>query len=163
MDLQDIQLAKLNLIYKLKDIMNTNGFAVGSYSVEAQYPYNSTTNPNFPLIAVEVGPVVSKPIQLGSDNIKRCLFFIDVLAKTDSQRDDISDLIFDALDNYNLPFYDFNTGIPTAIGVYTGITQRGNIILGNVMMENIYPPINEQRNIYKHHKTIQVPGNLEIN
>lgn len=162
MQLQDTQLTKYSVIYFIKDLLYNAGFSTADYRVTNSYPYTSTSVSVMPLVVVDSGPAVAVPYQLSSVNVNRYMFFIDVFAKSDSQRDDVSDIIFDSLKEERIPIYDFNTGFPTIIGNYTGITEIGSLEMeGNPSMLDIHPSIEEAINMFQHHKLIQIRGDLK--
>ena len=158
MSMQKPRLADLNLVYKMHDIMLANGFTATRYKVLDSYPdmIDLDTDNIWPTVVVEMGPFFGRDVEIGSSQWPAMMFFIDILAKTDGQRDDLSYLIWNTLNEGNFTFYDFNSGFPT-IGAsvdYSGITTIGQFVAENLSITPLDPPGLTNIDGEKHHSII---------
>jgi len=148
--MQLFRLAGLCLVYKIKEILSNNDF---SYTVEPGYPPDSEmkTQQTWPLITVQTDNLFGRDIELGSNQWPACQVFIDIFANTDGQREDIAYTLWNSLNENNYTLYNFNSGFPSAVGDYSGISTLGEYATGTFTFYNIAPP--EETNIVglKHH------------
>ena len=79
---------------------------------------------------------------------------IDVFARTDSQRDDLTYILWEQLNEQNLTLYDFNSAFPAALGDYTGIPSLGEYYLGDLSVFNLSVPEDSVVEGLKHHSLI---------
>lgn len=148
------RLASLNLIYKIKEIMENNGFA--NYDVIEGYPNVLDENTAFtwPTIAIELDQFFGRDVEIGSNQWGGAKFTVDIFANTDSQRDDVSYIIWHSLnENYSI-LYDFNSGFPTVVGDYSGISTIGDWYTDKLTIFRIPPVVNSQVIGEKHHGLI---------
>jgi len=150
------RVADMNVIYKIREIMENNGFTSGKYQVVDGFPNESKLERGmiWPTIAVEIQLVFGKDVELGSEQWPALQISIDVLAKTDSQRDDIAYLIWRTMNEEIYTFYDFNSGFPVAVGNYAGITTNGDWSLDNMTITNLTPPNKTTVDGLQHHAFI---------
>lgn len=153
-----LRLGDLNLIYKIIDTMESNGFVNGRYQVIDGFP-NELDLENthiWPTISVEVEGMFGRSIELGSNQWPGCQVAIDVFAKTDSQRDDIGYILWKELNEGSFTLYDFNTGFPsTAGGVnYTGITVIGDWGMDQMSIFHLSSPPDTNVDGEKHHSVL---------
>lgn len=144
--MQLMRIADLNLNYKIQEIMEDNGFTSGTYRVYDGYPNEQDlkTSNIWPTIVVEIQNMFGRNVELGSRQWPTFQVIIDVLARTDSQRDDITYLLWNSLNEISFTLYDFNSGFPSTVGDYSGITTLGDWEIGNltsINLEPIYPGI----------------------
>jgi hypothetical protein len=126
---------------KIQEIMQANGFTAAEYSIQVGYPNESQIAAinKWPLITVESDNVIGFDAELGSRPWKSIRFFIDVLAKSNGQREDLAYLLWDSLNDSYIPYYNFNEGFPTVIGDYTGISKLGSILIEDMTINNVNP------------------------
>jgi len=86
-----------------------------------------------PTIAVDWRHIVLDPWELGnSQPVFDRAWYIDIIAKNKSQRDDFGYRILDALKT-NIPVYDYDMGFPPDVSP----TQLGCLIPDNVRLEEV--------------------------
>lgn len=151
-----MRLADLTAIYKVKDIMNEAGYSETQYSVIDGYPnfVDLDTEIAFPIITVELDNVFGRNVELGSKQWPAFRISIDVFARSDAQRDDLSYMIWRALNETDFTFYDFNSGFPTAIGNYTGIDTIGTIYFDKMTIAVLSPGDFTSTEGEKHHALV---------
>jgi len=71
-----------------------------------------TNPPDGPIVAVEMGAYQKDPYQIGPGRISRRNMIIHVFATSSSERDDLTEFIYDALYNRHLTVMDFREGEP---------------------------------------------------
>lgn len=149
----NFRLADLNLNYKLREILEDNGFTSSQYQVIDSYPNNIDWDASqvWPTVSVTIEGFFGRDVELGSGQWTTLHFAIDVFAKNDSQRDDLTYTIWKQLNEKSFTFYDFNSGFPTTVGDYSGITTIGDYNIENLTSIVIPPPA--QTNIVgeRHH------------
>lgn len=141
MALQPLRLAITNLYYYIQEIMQTNGFITSEYTITIGYPNEDelTKINTWPTIVVEAETMFGIDFELGSRQSKVIHFFIDVLAKSNGQKEDIAYFLWNSLNETYIPYYDFNTGYPTAVGDYSGITRSGSMYIDNLTANQVVP------------------------
>jgi len=153
-----MRLADLNLVYKVIEVMEANGFVNGKYQVIDGYPneIDLAAMNVWPTLSVEINSLYGRDVELGSKQWPGCQVAIDVFAKTDSQRDDIGYLLWNTLNEGSYVLYDFNTGFPsTASGVsYSGITPIGDWSLDQMTIFNLDSPSDTIVEGEKHHSLV---------
>lgn len=101
-------------------IAQTSVAATYSYSVVKVvqgFPEDQFINDYvWPIVSVEYSQTPRKPYALGGGFFKRPVFYIDILANSSSERDDLEELICKNL-KYELPLIDFSQGFRT---LFTG-------------------------------------------
>jgi len=82
---------------------------VPNITIKDAYPYNEVEQGTLtlPTVSIEHTQTIEEGLQLGDDWVRR-MWTIEVFAKTDTQRDEISELIYDSL-NVSVPIYDYVT------------------------------------------------------
>lgn len=161
-NMQKFRLADASLIYHLREMMETNGWTSGNYEVKDAYPDNIAEITKFPLLTVQTISVDSKPIQLGNRSTMNVTWAIDIFAKTDGQRDDVAQLLWDDLNESSINIYDFNDGFPAILGDYTGIGTLGTINFESINMSVIEPEAFTNTIAEKHHILVVVSGYMSI-
>lgn len=68
--------------------------------------------PAAPLVAVEMGPYRKDPLQLGPGRVAKRNVAIHVFSTSSSERDDLTEFLYDAFYNRHLPVFDFRKGEP---------------------------------------------------
>lgn len=154
--------ADLSLIFYLREVMENNGWGVDDYSVIDSYPTNLDTITKFPSVTVQSNVGDPFPIELGNRSTLKITWAVDVFAKGDGQRDDITYVIWDDLLDSRVALYDFNTGFPPTTGDYTGISTLGAIIFDDIFFEVIDPVEFSETIAEKHHSLIVASGYLSI-
>lgn len=152
----------MTLIYHLREVMENSGWGASDYSVIDSYPTNLDTITKFPSVTVQSNVGEGKPIEIGSQDALKLSWFIDIFAKGDGQRDDITFFIWDDLQDNQIVLYDFNTGFPPTTGDYSGISTLGKIHFDRVSFETIEPDEFSKTIAEKHHSMIIVSGYLSI-
>ena len=147
------RLADLHLVYKLQEIMQDNGFNSNQYRIIDGYPSDSDllTSELWPTLTVETDLLYGRNIELGSGDWPAVQFSIDVFAKTDGQRDDISYWIWESLNENDYILYNFNEGFPSSIGDYSGISSLGSWSVSSLTITNFTAPEDTILEGEKHH------------
>lgn len=156
------RLADASLNYHLQELMENNGWTSGNYEVVDAYPDNLDEIPKFPLISVQSIAADPRPVQIGYRAAKLVTWALDIFAKTDGQRDDIINIIWDDLSESQITIYDFNDGFPSTLGDYTGISTLGTVTFENITMSVIEPDEFTKTVAAKHHALIVVSGYLSV-
>jgi len=134
----------LSLVYKVRELMINNGYddnVIDAYLNDVDIERIDS----WPTIAITRGRYTGEDFELGSYQHKAAYFTIDVFANSKTQRDDITELLYDNLNEANVTFYDFDVKFPTTVGDYTGITRLGEFYIDNMSGSPIDPP--ERTNI----------------
>jgi len=161
-NMQRMRLADASLIYHLREMMEANGWTTGNYEVKDAYPDNLAEITKFPVLTVQTLSVDAKPIQIGSKSTMNVTWAIDIFAKTDGQRDDVAQLLWDELLDAQLNIYDFNNGFPATLGDYTGISTLGTINFESINMSVIEPETFTDTIAEKHHTLVVVSGYMSV-
>lgn len=150
-----LRLAHLSIIYKIKEIIENNGWVSGNYRVIDGYPNESELRDTiiWPTVSVGVGRLFGRDIELGSESWPAFMLEVDVFAITDSQRDDLSFILWKELNDNIYNLYDFNSAFPTTLGDYTGIPILGNYGLQNLSITPL-PPEDSTLDGLNHHSVI---------
>ena len=150
------RLADLNLNYKVQEILENYGFTSGKYKVYDGYlnELDLNTNHIWPTVTIEMGDLVGRNVELGSKPWKTLFFAIDVYARTDSQRDDVMNVLWDELNDTIFTLYDFNDGFPSSVGDYSGLTTIGSYSIEEVTGRPLIPPEGESVIGEKHHSIL---------
>ena len=154
--------ADIGLIYYLREVMENNGWASDAYSVIDSYPSNLDTITKFPTVTVQSNVGDPLAIELGQQSTLKITWSIDVFGKGDGQRDDITYIIWNDLQERRMTLYDFNTGFPPTTGDYSGISTLGAVIFDDISFEIIDPDEFSTTIAEKHHSLIVAPGYLSI-
>ena len=160
--MQKFRLADATLIFHLRELMENSGYTASQFSVNDSYPSNLDDITQFPAITVQSNVGEAFPIQLGNISTLRITWFIDIFAKGDGQRDDITYFIWNDLQENQIILYDFNTGFPPTTGDYTGISTLGKIHFDNVSFQTIEPDEFSRTIAEKHHSLVIASGYLSI-
>jgi len=112
------------------------------------------SNSIWPTVTVEIQLVFGKDVELGSEQWPAMQILVDVLAQTDSQRDDIAYLVWRTMNETIYLFYDFNSGFPATVGDYSGINVVGNWTIDNMTIANLTPPDKTTVRGLQHHALI---------
>lgn len=155
-NMQLARVADQNVVYKIREIIESLGFSSGDYQVIDGFPNESDLQDDmiWPTITVELKFIYGKDVELGSEQWPAAQILIDVLAKTNSQRDDISYTIWRTMNEEIYSFYNFNSGFPVAVGDYTGINNVGNWTIDNMTVTILTPPDKTTIEGLKHHALI---------
>lgn len=157
------RLSNLCIVYKIKELMeNTLGFSSANYIVRDRYPNEQSLKENsvWPLITVELIDLFGRDVELGSEAWPVYQVAIDVLANTDTQRDDITYILWKNLNNSINTLYNFNNAFPTIVGDYSGIPNYGSFDIIKLSYQNIEPEDGTVSNGEKHHSIID--GYVEL-
>lgn len=120
------RLKDLSIYYWLVDLFSSSPFI----KVEDGFPISEVEPP---VVAVEYKTIVLEPLELGNSyNIFRRSWYIEIIAKTKSQRDEIAFKIARELKN-NIPVYNYNEGFPPSVTP----SQLGCLIVKKVSIEPI--------------------------
>ena len=120
------RLQDLSLIYSMKDLFSD----VDNIYIVDGFPESDLV---IPTISVEAFTIESNLFELGNyETIDTRTWYIDIFAKSKSQRDEFGYRIFNSL-KQKLPVYDYNEGFPpdfdpTKIGVLKPKSQRLEVI-----------------------------------
>lgn len=131
-----------NLYYKVQEIMNTNSYTQDTdYTLVAAFPNKSQLEQinKWPCIVIETNEFFGRDVELGSQQWGTSHFFIDILARTKGQKEDIAYLLYSNLNEKSIAFYDFNSGFPTSPGNYSGITRLGEAAVQDLSIHTIEP------------------------
>lgn len=136
------RLVHSNLIYKIRDLMEDYGYS--SYKVIDRYPNISDLNTDitFPTVSVEITQQFGRGVEIGSKAWPTFSFAIDVFARTDQERDDLSYYLWDSLEEYTGNLYNFNSAFPSSVGDYTGIypyNYTAEYYIDNMSVVNLVP------------------------
>lgn len=157
------RLANLCLVYKIKDLLENNiGLSSANYQVRDGYPNEQALNETivWPLVSVEFTDLFGRDVELGSESWPVCQVAIDVFARTDTQRDDITYILWKELNDLSLVLYNFNSAFPTVVGDYTGIPSLGSFGVANMSYQNVIPEVNSPSLGERHHSIID--GYIEL-
>lgn len=98
------------------------------YYVSIVDGWPGTDPPDAPVIAVEMGGYRKDPYQLGPGRIARRNMTIHISATSSSERDDLTEFIYDALYNRHLAVLDFREGEPLNYDGTYNTSWAGNIL-----------------------------------
>jgi len=160
MGLSGTRIADSHLFYKLIEIMESTplGFARGDYTILDGFPNVTDLNTDqiWPTITVELDSMFGNDIELGSNAWPTFIFSVDVLANTDSQRDDISYELWEALNDGRFILHSFDTAYPDTSGAvdYTRCSAVGTWGVGEVGYMNIHEDKNSTIKGLKHHSLL---------
>ncbi len=123
----------LSVYYWLKDTLDA------SVTVVDGFPMNEFGVPagelSLPTVASDRAPITTSPLELGGgDSRDTYMYYLDVYAKTKSQRDDIVYLIMDAL-HHNIVVKNYDLGFPPSV-YPSGIGAL--VPTGDIMAQNLY-------------------------
>lgn len=90
-----------------------------------------TNPPPGPVVAVEMGSYRKDPYQLGPGRISKRNMIIHIFATSSSERDDLTEFIYDALYNRHLAVLDFREGEPLNYDGTYNANWAGNVLKGN--------------------------------
>jgi len=140
--MSNLRLVDLCLNYKVQELMEDNGFASTQYRVVDGYPnsIDLKTGELWPTISIEMDSLFGRDVEMGSEQWPGCQFSIDIFAKTDSQRDDLSYIMWKEFNEKYYTLYNFNIAFPTVLGTYTGIPSLGEWYIDNLTSINLSPP-----------------------
>jgi len=162
MGMGKLRLADASLIYHLRELMENSGWSSGEYTVMDAYPDNLDTITKFPALTVQTITGDPRPIQLGSKSALELTWAIDIFAKADGQRDDITQLVWDDLIESQIVLYDFNDGFPSVLGDYSGISSLGTVTFESITMNVVEPDTFTNTIAEKHHSLIVVSGYISV-
>ncbi len=148
-----LRLVDLNLNYKVREIIENNGYSSSQYRVIDGYPnsIDLTTDELWPTVSIEMDSLFGRDVEIGSEQWPGSQFSIDIFARTDSQRDDLTYLIWKELNESYYALYDFNVSFPTDVGDYSGIPSLGQWYIDNLTSINLNPPQGTIIEGEKHH------------
>jgi hypothetical protein len=93
----------LSVVFWLKDLFGS------TVNIVDAFPTGELITPT---VAVETNTIQANPFELGNrKKIKIRSWYLDIFAKTKSQRDDIAYKILNALEE-SIPVYDYDMGFP---------------------------------------------------
>ncbi len=110
-------------------IPGTVDFCQNYVSVVDGWP--GTDPPPGPLVAVEMGPYQKGPYQLGAGRIAKRNMIIHIFATSSSERDDLTEFIYDALYNRHLAVLDFREGEPLNYDGTYNTNWTGDVLKSN--------------------------------
>lgn len=159
--------ADLNMNIKVRELLQNFGFATTAFDVLDSYPTDQDLNkiPKLPSVVVSVNSLTGDDVELGSNQWPSVTFALDVFAKTDGQRDDISYYLWNNLNEGVFRFYDFSNGFPdlTTTIDYTGIANNSDYRVDGVTSVVMAPPEVPLWEGEKHHQlifgTMKLPNN----
>lgn len=156
--MQLARLTDLNLIYKIREIMESSviGFSSANYRAIDGYPneLDLKTGAKWPTITVEIDSLFGRDVEIGSNKWPALQVSIDVFARTDSQRDDLTYSLWKQLNEQRFTLYDFNSAFPAVLGDYTGIPSLGEYSMSDLSVFNLTPPEDTIIEGLKHHSLI---------
>ncbi len=84
--------------------------------------------PAGPVVAVDMGPYKKGPYQIGPGRVSRRNMIIHIFATSSSERDDLTEFIYDALYNRHLAVLDFREGEPLNYNGTYNTGWEGNLL-----------------------------------
>jgi len=117
-----------NIYWKIREIVEDNGYIASEYSISLAYPNNESDIRETPMIAIELGYSDGKPLQLGSTDRLHSILFIYIIGNSRSQVEEISSLLWDEMNSQHYTMYDLSAQSPTAVGDYSGLVDAGKLI-----------------------------------
>jgi hypothetical protein len=155
-DMQKLRLLEQNLVYKVKEVMENNGFSSGYYDVKVGYPNERDLAEGYtwPTITVDIEYLFGRNVELGSDQWPGVQVALDVFANTKSQRDDVSYILWNDLNENYFTFYDFNSAFPSSVGDYSGMRASGEYYVKNLTVVHLAPPSDTVIEGEKHHSVL---------
>ena len=152
-----IQLVTIRSIMTfLQEIMESNGFTNGSYDVIIKYPTDVTKINIFPTLVVGKSSQKRFPFEIGGASRKQMVITIDVFTNSQNQREDIANILDDNLTEKYISIYNFNSGFPSTVGDYTGITKLGECYVNSLTMYTLPPPVYTEVGQEKFHDIINM-------
>lgn len=121
--------------------MEDNGFTSSTYTIMNSFP-NRTDLSNiniWPTITVEIDNFYGRPVELGAKPWGTIQFFVDVLAKSKGQKEDISYLIYNGINEEYITYYDFNIDFPERVADYSPAAVLGQLYVDQVSIANVEP------------------------
>lgn len=153
-----------SLYRKIVDILYDNSFVIDGVGRNATISMSFPTKDDWqsiikPLVIVNYLAGADTPKEIGSEDVTRANFIIDLYAIDDGQRDDLGYIIRKSLRNKVFSVYDFENGYPIAPNNYTGISTRGQMTIFGTSFFNEEPDIDEAEQTM-HHQEIRL--NVEM-
>ena len=151
-----------SFIYYLREQMEDNDYVNGNYDVIDAYPADYDKVNIFPTISVERVNTTKIPYQIGSRDRKKLIYSIDVFAYGQNQKDDVVEILMDNLQHKYINIYNFNSGFPSAVGVYGAIPKLGEGYVESFNAHSIPPPSFTNVAQKKYHEMINIVVVLPI-
>lgn len=122
------------------------------YYVSLVDGWPGTNPPDAPVVAVEMGKYQKDPLQLGPGRIARRNVTIHIFATSSSERDDLTEFLFDAFYDRHIPVLDFRQGEPLNYDGTFNTSWTDNILQLNTNDDSLFyfrdvkaEPINARR------------------
>jgi hypothetical protein len=147
------RLAMSNILWRVREVMESNGFSSSSYSVIYGYP-NEEKVLQFPTITISKNNISYIGIELTAKDRERISIVLDIFGNADSQRDDITDLLCEYFNQRTIVMYDFTTGFPTIVGDYSGIPRLGEMYVAKLWATTLQIPSFVNIDAKKYHDMI---------
>jgi hypothetical protein len=139
------------MTYKMKDLRNTDlnlyNFVASSlyldgYIVLSGYNFDYVTsgiylmdgfpedynNIKIPAIAIEHSFSNSNAFQIGTGKEAVRRFEIDIYARTDGERDDLGETVYNYFSN-SMPIYDYNSVLTSGVYLQVGLADFSNVMM----------------------------------
>lgn len=130
MDVKSRRLVALrNIYWKVREIVEDNGYSSSEYSITISYPNNEDDIRETPMIAVELGYSSGIPLQLGSTDRLHVIVFIYIIGDSRSQVEEIASVLWDTMNAKHYTLYDMESSAPSAVGNYSGLSSAGKFML----------------------------------
>jgi hypothetical protein len=142
--------------------MENNNYQNGNYKVIKTYPTDVDEINIFPTVSVERINSTKIPYQIGSRNQKQLIFSIDIFAQGGDQKEDLVDILIDNLKHEYIPIYNFNSGFPSAVGVYGAIPKLGDMYIQDFNSHSLPPPQYTKIEQKKFHEMINIVITLPL-
>jgi hypothetical protein len=155
-------LVRMSLIYYLREVMEDNDYQNGKYEVINAYPQDVDKVNVFPTISVERINSTKIPYQISSKNQKQLIFSLDIFGQGNDQREDLVDILSDELEHKYIPIYNFNSGWPSAVGVYGAIPDLGDMYVQSFSSHALPSPQYTEVEAKKFHEMINIVITLPL-
>jgi hypothetical protein len=155
--MRSFRLAWYSLLYWVSDCLVAAGVDyvdVISGSPDVPIKLSGETVTVFPSSAY------SKPYELGGSDLKNVNFIVEAFLLTDGKRDDVADLLFEALAERTIPLYDYNEGFPPPYGTDDVPTEIGKIQTNSVFLQPVQYGEPNDNPLYTHVANLRV--NVDI-
>jgi hypothetical protein len=98
------------------------------YYVSVIDGWPGTSPPDLPVVAVEIRGYDKRPFQLGGGRKSVRKVAIDIFSTSSSERDDLTEFLYDALYSRHLPVFDFREGEPLTYDGEFSPTWSGTLL-----------------------------------
>lgn len=149
--IKDLRNTDLNLYYFVSSGLSINGYSVLSDHAEAYVIsgiylidgyQEDFENIKLPTIAIEQVLSRDEPSQIGKGKYRKYNYELSILMRTDGERDDLSEMVFNFFDKKTMTIYDYN--LVMSSGIYQSI---GTATFDDLTITKEYPG---EQNTLKH-------------